>query len=93
MIKKKLIYRQCIVTKEILLRKNLLRIVCINNDVIIDLDNKFLGRGFYIQKDIGVFQKLKKRMMLEKIFKKEKLDAKILVIYDQLENTIKNSDK
>ena len=83
---KKIPLRTCIVTKEVLPKKELLRIV-INKDkeVSIDLTGKQNGRGVYLKKDIEVIKKAKDLKILDK-----KLEVEIEEkIYEDLINLIK----
>ena len=53
---KKIPMRSCVVTKEKLPKKELLRIVKNNeNKVFVDLTGKANGRGAYIKKELDVF--------------------------------------
>ena len=64
---KKIPLRTCIVTKEKLPKRELIRIVRTpEGQVIIDLIGKSNGRGAYIKKDIAVLEKAKKSKVLEK---------------------------
>ena len=52
---KKIPLRTCVVTKEKLEKKDLIRVVKNNeNEVFVDLTGKANGRGAYIKKDIDV---------------------------------------
>ena len=70
---KKIPLRTCIVTKEVLPKQELFRIV-INKEkeVSIDLTGKQNGRGVYLKKDISVINKAKDLKLLDK-----KLEVKI----------------
>ena len=83
---KKIPLRTCIVTKEVLPKQELLRVV-INKDkeVSIDLTGKQNGRGVYLKKDIDVINKAKKLRILDK-----KLEVEIEEkLYEDLINLIK----
>ena len=55
---KKIPLRTCVVTKEKLEKKDLIRVVKNNeNEVFVDLTGKANGRGAYIKKDIDVLDK------------------------------------
>lgn len=57
----------CIVTRNILPKNELFRVVRTNSsDVIIDLNQDIKGRGAYIQKDKDVILKAKKRNLFAK---------------------------
>lgn len=83
---KKIPLRTCIVTKEVLPKQELLRVV-INKDkeVSIDLTGKQNGRGVYLKKDIDVINKAKNLKILDK-----KLEVEIKEkLYEDLINLIK----
>ena len=83
---KKIPLRTCIVTKEVLPKQELLRVV-INKDkeVSIDLTGKQNGRGVYLKKDIDVINKAKNLKILDKKLEAE-IDEKL---YEDLINLIK----
>ena len=83
---KKIPLRTCIVTKEVLPKQELLRVV-INKDkeVSIDITGKQNGRGVYLKKDINVINKAKNLKILDK-----KLEVEIEEkLYEDLINLIK----
>ena len=64
---KKIPLRTCVVTKEALPKKELLRIVRTpDGEVKVDESGKLNGRGAYIKKDLLVLEKAKKTKILEK---------------------------
>ena len=64
---KKITLRSCVVTKEKLPKKDLLRVVRTpEGDVIVDLSGKANGRGAYIKKDLEVLNKARKSKILER---------------------------
>ena len=64
---KKIPLRSCVVTKEKLPKKDLLRIVRTpEGSVIVDLSGKANGRGAYIKKDLEVLNKARKSKILER---------------------------
>ena len=83
---KKIPLRTCIVTKEVLPKKDLIRVV-INKDkeVIVDSTGKQNGRGVYLKKDIEVIKKAKDLKILDKKSEVE-IEKKI---YEDLINLIK----
>lgn len=83
---KKIPLRTCVITKELLPKKDLLRIVKNKeNEVAIDLNGKLNGRGAYIKKDIEVLEKAIKTKILEK-----KLETTIPdEIYEEIRNILK----
>ncbi len=56
---KKIPLRSCVVTKERLPKKELIRVVRTQDGVVIDLTGKLNGRGAYIKKDANVINKAK----------------------------------
>ena len=85
MKQRKIPLRTCVVSKEKLEKKDLIRIVKNNeNEVFIDLSGKANGRGAYIKKDLDVLKKAQKNKILDK-----HLDIVIGdEIYDELEKII-----
>lgn len=83
---KKIPLRTCVITKELLPKKDLIRIVKNKeNEVAIDLTGKLNGRGAYIKKDIKVLEKAIKTKILEK-----KLETTIPdEIYEEIRNILK----
>ena len=82
---RKIPLRTCVVTKEQLPKKELLRIVRTpEHDIIIDETGKANGRGAYIKKDLEVLEKAKKSKILEK-----KLECNIEdSVYEEIKNII-----
>ena len=82
---RKIPLRTCVVTKEQLPKKELLRIVRTpEHDIIIDETGKANGRGAYIKKDIGVLENAKRTKILEK-----KLECKIEDnVYEEIKKII-----
>lgn len=82
---KKVPMRSCIVTKEKLEKKDLIRVVKNNkNEVFIDLTGKSNGRGAYLKKDKEVIKKCKQNKILDKHLETNIPDE----IYEELENMI-----
>lgn len=64
---KKIPLRRCLVTKEQLPKKELLRIVKDKEgNVFVDEIGKAAGRGAYIKKELAVLEKARKTKILEK---------------------------
>ena len=64
---KKIPMRTCVVTKEQLEKKDLIRVVRTKEGTVeIDLTGKLNGRGAYIKKDIDVINKAKKSKALDR---------------------------
>ena len=63
---KKIPLRTCIVTKEKLEKRDLLRIVRTpDKEILVDETGKKNGKGAYIKKDITIIEKLKKSKALD----------------------------
>ena len=84
---KKIPLRSCVITKEKLEKKDLIRVVRTpEGKVEIDLTGRLNGRGAYIKKDIDVLKKAQKSKALDK-----HLEVEVpLSIYEELENIINN---
>ncbi len=82
---KKIPLRTCVVTKESLPKKELLRIVRTpEGEVKVDDTGKLNGRGAYIKKDLSVLEQAKKTKILEK-----RLEIKIEdSVYEEIKNMI-----
>lgn len=86
---RKIPLRTCVVTKEKLEKKDLIRIVKNNNnEVFVDLTGKANGRGAYIKKDIDVLNIAKKTKVLERHLEVQISDE----IYDELMNIINSKN-
>lgn len=84
---KKIPQRTCLITKEKLDKKDLIRIVRTSEqNVIIDKTGKANGRGAYLKKDIDVLEKAQKSKALEKSLNIEIPNE----IYIELKNIINN---
>ena len=83
---KKISLRRCVVTKEQLPKKELLRIVKNKEgEVFPDITGKANGRGAYIKKDINVLTIAKDKKILERV-----LETKISEeVYNEIEKIIK----
>ena len=80
---KKIPMRSCVVTKEKLPKKELVRVVRTpESEVVIDLSGKANGRGAYLKKDKEVFEKARKSKILNRHLEIEVPDA----IFDELMN-------
>ncbi len=86
MKEKKQILRTCVESKEVLEKKDLIRIVRNKDGVVaVDLTGKMNGRGAYLKKDSKVILSAKKSKVLDK-----KLEAEVpSEIYDQLLEIVK----
>lgn len=82
---KKMPMRSCVVTKEKLPKRELLRIVKNNeNKVFVDLTGKANGRGAYIKKELDVLKIAKEKKILEKHLEIAIDDS----VYDEIEKVI-----
>ncbi len=83
---KKIPMRSCLITKEKLPKKDLIRIVRTpEGTVIIDELGKVNGRGAYLKKDIEVINKAKNNKVLERVLEVKVPDS----IYDELIEKLK----
>ncbi len=85
MKQRKIPLRTCVITKESLPKKELLRIVRTpEGDVKVDETGKLNGRGAYIKKDVSVLEQAKKTKILEKRLEVEIEDS----VYEEIKNII-----
>lgn len=85
MKKRKIPMRSCVVTKEVLPKIELLRIVRTPEaDIKVDLSGKLNGRGAYIKKDVDVLEKARKSKILEKRLECEIEDS----VYEEIRKII-----
>lgn len=67
MNQKKIPLRMCVVTRERLEKRELLRVVRTPlGDVVLDLSGKQNGKGAYVKKDVEVINKAKNNKILDK---------------------------
>ena len=85
MKQRKIPMRSCVVTKEVLPKNELLRIVRTPDmDIVPDETGKINGRGAYIKKDIEVLEKAQKTKILDK-----KLECKVEdSVYEEIRKII-----
>ena len=81
---KKIPMRTCVVTKEKLPKKDLLRIVKFDGVVSVDATGKQNGKGCYIKKYRDTLLKAKKSKILDRVLETTIEDN----IYDQIEKLI-----
>lgn len=82
---KKIPLRTCIVTKEKLEKRDLLRIVRTpDKEILVDETGKKNGKGAYIKKDITIVEKLKKSKALDRALDIEVPDE----FYENLKNIL-----
>ena len=85
MKQKKIPLRTCVVTKEKLEKKDLVRVVKNNEGkVFVDTTGKANGRGAYIKKDIEVLEQAKKSKVLDRHLETTIDDE----VYEELKNII-----
>jgi len=83
---KKIPMRSCVITKEKLPKKELIRIVRTpDGEIVVDEIGKVNGRGAYLKKDIEVIKKAKLIKVLDRILEVEIPDS----VYTLLEEKIK----
>ena len=87
MKEKRAVLRTCVVTKEQLEKKDLLRIVRKDGIVSVDKTGKANGRGAYIKKDLEVLELAKKTKALDRALGTEIPEE----VYDEIENAIKKN--
>lgn len=82
---KKIPMRSCIITKEKLPKKELIRVVRTpEGEIVIDEIGKANGRGAYLKKDIEVIKKAKNNKLLNRVLEVEIPDS----IYEKLEEIV-----
>lgn len=81
---KKIPMRMCILTKEKLPKKELIRIVKFNDTISVDLTGKQNGKGCYLKKDAEVIKQAQKKKILNSVFETEVSDE----IYEELLKSI-----
>lgn len=86
MNQKKIPMRTCIISKEKLPKKDLVRVVRTpEGKVVVDTTGKVNGHGAYLKKDIQVFEKAKKGNALSRHLEIEIPET----IFNELENLLK----
>ena len=82
--------RKCLGCGEMIGKKGLLRIVrSKEGEISLDLTGKKSGRGAYICKDLGCFEKARKRKSLERSLKCGIPDE----VYDRLQREIEGAEE
>ena len=82
---KKIPMRSCIITKEKLPKKELIRVVRTpEGEIVIDEIGKANGRGAYLKKDIEVIKEAKNNKVLNRVLEVEVPDS----IYEKLEEIV-----
>ena len=81
---KKIPMRMCILTREKLPKKELIRIVKFDGNISVDLTGKQNGKGCYLKKDAEVIKQAQKKKILNSVFETEVSDE----IYEELLKSI-----
>lgn len=81
---KKIPMRSCVVTREKLPKRELIRVVIFEGNVSVDETGKKNGKGYYIKKDRAVLEKARKTRILDKLLGMEVPDN----IYDEISSLI-----
>ena len=85
---KKIPMRTCVITREKLPKKDLLRVVKDKEgNISVDITGKMNGHGVYIKKDMEVLNTLKKKKSLQRLFEVENINEEI---YSEIEKIIQN---
>ena len=61
------VFRQCVISREKLLKEELFRITKVNKTVVLDEKHNMGGHGYYIKKDIKVIEIARKRNTFSKL--------------------------
>ncbi len=77
---KKVPMRTCVVTKEKLPKKDLLRIVKFEDKITVDPSGKLNGKGCYLKKDEAVVMEAKNKKILNRVFEMDIDDS----IYEEI---------
>lgn len=77
---KKIPMRMCVVTHEKYPKKELIRVVNDNGQIMVDITGKHNGKGCYLKKDLNVINEAKKKKILNHIFETEVTEE----IYDEI---------
>ena len=81
---RKIPMRMCALTREKLPKQELIRVVCFENIVSVDVTGKANGKGCYLKKDVSVIEKARSKKLLNSVFDTD-VDEKI---YDEIINKI-----
>lgn len=81
---KKIPMRMCVVTREKMSKKDLIRVVYFNDTFTVDKSGKLNGKGCYLKKDVSVIDTAQKKKILDNVFEKSVPDE----IYDELRSSI-----
>lgn len=88
--KRRVVLRTCVVTKEQLEKKDLLRVVKSKEGIVsVDTTGKLNGRGAYIKKDLEVLELAKKNKALDRALETTISDE----VYEKIEKIIKKNER
>lgn len=73
--------RMCVVTRKMLPKSELIRLVVTTQGIEVDSSQKKDGRGYWISKDLSIIQEARKKHSLDKILRRKVDEA----LYDDLE--------
>ena len=73
--------RMCVVTRKMLPKSDLIRIVVTSQGIIIDKTKKMDGRGYWISSDIDVIRQAHRKHILDKVLRHKVEDS----LYTDLE--------
>ncbi len=76
--------RMCVVSRKMLPKEQLYRLVVKPNGLIIDRTQKMPGRGYWISRDLAVISEARRRHTFNRILKKDIGDS----IYAELEDML-----
>lgn len=77
---KKVPMRMCILTREKLPKKELIRVVNFNGEVSVDVTGKKNGKGCYLKRDASVINEAKNKKILNHVFEMDVPEE----IYDEI---------
>ena len=87
---RKPVLRSCVVTREKVEKKDLIRVVRTSEgEVLVDETGKLSGRGAYLKKNIEVLNTAKKNKILENVIEVSISDE----VYNELEEIINRREK
>lgn len=81
---KKIPMRTCVVTKEKLPKKELIRIVNNNGEIIVDETGKVNGHGCYLKKDESVVMTAKDKKILDRVLETKVNDEVYMEIIEKI---------
>ncbi len=82
---KKIPMRTCVITKEKLDKRDLIRVVRTpEKEIVVDTTGKLNGKGAYLKKDLDVIEKARKSKALDRILEVPVPES----IYDELKNIL-----